>query len=897
MLDHTDKVDDQAPAGMLIVLLGSAAVFVLALLGVEMTRAAGNVASIWLPNVLAVGLVLRLQGSMRAVSFLLSAAGIFAANMVYGDVISISIGLTVANMLEIATALALLSALGFRRQDIVTTSGFFRFVGVSGLVAPVVGGLIGAAVLNELVGAPFLPVWQTWLMSGVLGAVILGPAVVTPVIYTVDRRPRALWEIAGWSLVSAAVIWLTSQTDMGYLIYLLPSLVIAAGIRLGLTASALVGAVLAVYIAWNVVAGIGSLPFEGDLLGTQIFLLTAILVSHVVALLWQQRINLEAEKANYLRAVQASKDGFLFVDADDRFVAWNEALTRMMPWIPENTETGQPAFRRENLLLLARIRAGETISDMPLSRTDGGDGANEFLLSAAPIFEDQIYQGATVSIRDVTESERLRRTVRQRAAELEAFIDATPDIVIGTDADGVVTVWNRMAEEFHGLPRHETLGKKIFEIGSSTEARALRERNFRRIMSGESIENVRSTRIRADGVERILMLSIKPVRDDTGQIIGSMANHRDVTELSETRQDADRYQMLLDNAFTAISDGLAIFDAQERLVRSNTAYDQQISGSLTPSLVGQTWEELVRRNLKNGNIDVPESEWEDWISDRRQKISAGGNTFIMQLRDNRWLLGNDYPIDGGGFISVRQDITKLKQTQEMLEMSNAELEQFAFVASHDLQEPLRKINSFGSILVSEYADNLPEDAQRFLQSMMRSASRMQDLIQDLLTYSRIQEHKSEPVTCNLADMARVATSNLQKQISDAGATVQIGDLGEARSDRAGIIRVIQIVVENAITYRHPDRPPRIEILPLPDEGKNVVFSIRDNGRGFDMRYADQIMEPFKRLHSQSEIPGTGMGLAIARKVLNATSGEIRIHGDEGQGAEFTIVLPGVQPLH
>ncbi len=154
MLDHTDKVDDQAPAGMLIVLLGSAAVFVLALLGVEMTRAAGNVASIWLPNVLAVGLVLRLQGSMRAVSFLLSAAGIFAANMVYGDVISISIGLTVANMLEIATALALLSALGFRRQDIVTTSGFFRFVGVSGLVAPVVGGLIGAAVLNELVGAP-----------------------------------------------------------------------------------------------------------------------------------------------------------------------------------------------------------------------------------------------------------------------------------------------------------------------------------------------------------------------------------------------------------------------------------------------------------------------------------------------------------------------------------------------------------------------------------------------------------------------------------------------------------------------------------------------------------------------------------------------------------------------
>lgn len=861
-----------------------------------MTRAAGNVASIWLANVVALGLLLRMQGLMRAVSFALCGVSILAANIMHGDSAGISLGLTAANLLEIAAATALLMAVGFKRKDIVSNRGFFSFVAIAGFIAPAIGGLAGASLLNELSGAPFIPVWQTWLMSGVLGAVILGPAVVAPVSYAMDRRPLAIWEIAGWSVTSALVVWFTTQTGLGSLIYVVPGLVIAAGIRLGLTASGLVGAILAVYVAWDIVAGTGNLPFEDNLLAGQIFLLTAITVSHVVALLWHQRIALEAEKENYVRAVQGSNDGILFVDADDSFVAWNEALTRIAPWIPDNRDGGLPAFRGENLELLARIRAGETITDMSMSRPDGEGGTRDFLLSAAPVIEGNIYQGATVSIRDVTESEQLRRTARLRAAELEAFIDATPDIVIGTDVEGVITVWNRTAEEFHGIPRHKTLGRKIYEIGPSAEARALRERNFRRIISGDTISNVRSTRVRADGASRIVMISIKPVRDDDGRIVGTMANHRDVTELTETREDAERYQMLLDNAFSAVSDGLAIFDAQEQLVLSNSAYNNLDGSDDRAPPVGTTWEVLVRQNLAKGLIDIPRSEWDDWIAERRRKIAEGGNSFIMRLKDRRWLLGNDYPIDGGGFIAVRQDVTELKQVQELLEVSNRELEQFAFAASHDLQEPLRKINSFGSILVSEYSDELPAEAGRYVQTMMRSASRMQDLIQDLLAYSKLQTSAADAVDCDLRDMAGAAISKLENRIAEVGATITVGDLGEVRADRTGLIKVIEILIDNAITYRKDDVPLKIDIVPKTAGRGHVAFSVRDNGIGFDMRFADQIMEPFKRLHSQSEIPGTGMGLAIVRKVLQSSEGEISVRSVQGRGSEFSVTLPEASPL-
>lgn len=891
-LARTSKEDSsEATTRLGVVIAGGVAVFLLALLGVEMTRAAGNVASIWLPNVVALGVLLRVKGATRLLSFLLSGVGIFAANHFYGDPVSISLGLTAANLLEIALGAIVLIGIGFERKNIVRSSGFFRFVAIAGVLAPLAGGFAGAMVLNQMVGAPFMPVFQTWVFSGVLGAVIIGPAIIAPVTFAMDRRPLAIWEIAGWSVASASIIWLTTTTQFGALVYLLPALVIVAGIRLGLTASGLVGAVLAVYVAWNLVTGAGNLPFGGDLLAGQIFLLGASIASHVVAILWHQRLALEGEKENYARAMQGSFDGILFVDADDRFIAWNDALVRIMPWIPDNPDAGRPAFRTENLEILARLRAGETFSDHRISRP-GPDGVvREFMLSGAPLMENGVYQGATVTIRDITENLLLRQTARRRAAELEAFIDSTPDVVIGTDAEGNITLWNRMAAEFHGLSKEEAVKIKIFDLAPTDEGRRERENNFRRVMSGETITGMNLERRRADGQNRRIVLSLSPVLDDAGLVVGAIGNHHDVTDLVDSRKMSEQLQVHLENAFAAVADGLAIYDAQDRLVRFNEAYLKLIGRTEENPPLGETWDEIILDNLERGLIRVPAEDRPAWIEERRVRRQSGGDSFVLNMGGGRWHLGNDYPIEGGGVISVRQDITSLKEAQEALEHSNKELEQFAFVASHDLQEPLRKINSFGSILVSDYKDDLPDEAQRFVQSMMGAANRMQELIRDLLAYSRLQKSETEPKLCDLNELVDSVVGSLEVQIAEAGASIEVEDLGSVKADRSSLLRVIQNLLVNAIKYRRTDVPLEVQIVGAPTDPSFVGFTVADNGQGFEMRFAEQIMEPFKRLHSQSDVPGTGMGLAIVQKILKTNGGSLKVQAEPGAGAAFTVYLP------
>jgi PAS domain S-box-containing protein len=891
MVERTNDAGMEISGRIAIVGVGAVAVFLLALLGVEMTRAAGNVASIWLPNVVALAVILRVRGNFRLLAFLASGLAIFLANYAHGDGAEMSLGLTVANMIEIGVAATLLVSTGFQQKDIVETAGFFRFVAVAGLVAPLVGGVAGAFALQELVGAPFFPVFQTWVMSGVLGSVIIGPAIIAPITFTMDRRPLALWEIVGWSVASAGMIWLTTQSGFGLLIYLLPTFVIAAGVRLGLTASGLVGAVLATYVAWDVVTGGESMPFADDLLAAQVFLLTAITLSHVMALLWHQRLNVESEKENYVRAFHGSSDGILFVDAQDRFVAWNDTLEKIAPWMARHLTAGLPEFRNENLALLARLRSGEIVSEHPINRPDGNGGHKDLLFTGAPIFDGGIYQGATVTLRDVTEAGRLRNAARQRAAELESFIDSTPDLIIGTDTTGAITIWNRTAEKFHGLSKADALGKMVFDLGSTEDSRKTRYSNFRRVMAGDAMVDVQATRKNAEGVERTLLLSIRRVLDINGNVTGSVGHHRDVTDLVSSRQQAEHARLLLDKAFGAVSDGLAIFDADEILVRCNDAYADLIGKRDADTAAGITWTEILYEQLGSGRIPMPDEEWDDWINDRRRLIADGGNTFVMQLSGGQWLLASDYPISGGGFISVRQDVTELKRAEMALEVSNRELGQFAFVASHDLQEPLRKINSFGSILATEFSDDLPEEAQQYTEFMMRAASRMQNLIQDLLAYSRLESARGPVTSCSLSELARIAVGNMTVAIEDVGATIEVGSLGTARVERSSMIQVIENLIANSVTYRDPSKALEIRIMPVAAPPNRVSFSVKDNGIGFDMRYAAQILEPFKRLHSHAQIPGTGMGLPIVEKILRSAGGELQVFGKDSVGAEFTIHLP------
>jgi PAS domain S-box-containing protein len=236
----------------------------------------------------------------------------------------------------------------------------------------------------------------------------------------------------------------------------------------------------------------------------------------------------------------------------------------------------------------------------------------------------------------------------------------------------------------------------------------------------------------------------------------------------------------------------------------------------------------------------------------------------------------------------------LAQYTLQLERSNRELQDFAFVASHDLQEPLRKIQAFGERLRSRSAQ-LDEQALDYLTRMQNAAARMQTLIQDLLAFSRVTT-KGQPFrSVALAEVLAEVLSDLEVRIEQAGATVEAGPLPRILADRTQMRQLLQNLVGNALKFRDKDRAPVVKLsartVPAPSGGEQIELSVADNGIGFEQKYAERIFGLFQRLHGRTEYEGSGVGLAICRKIAERHGGSITATGVPGHGATFTVTLP------
>jgi light-regulated signal transduction histidine kinase (bacteriophytochrome) len=233
-----------------------------------------------------------------------------------------------------------------------------------------------------------------------------------------------------------------------------------------------------------------------------------------------------------------------------------------------------------------------------------------------------------------------------------------------------------------------------------------------------------------------------------------------------------------------------------------------------------------------------------------------------------------------------------------LENSNRELEEFAYVASHDLQEPLRKIEAFGDRLASRYGGTLNEEGRLFLDRMQNAAHRMRRLINDLLAYSRVttKETKAKPV--DLDEVLSGVLADLQVRIDEVTAQITADPLPVVVADHTHMRQLMQNIIGNALKFRHKDRTPvltiKASIEPALDErnqtADRLTLTIADNGIGFDNRYKEQIFKIFQRLHGKLEFEGTGVGLATCRKIAERNGGSIDADGRPGEGATFTIVM-------
>jgi signal transduction histidine kinase len=405
---------------------------------------------------------------------------------------------------------------------------------------------------------------------------------------------------------------------------------------------------------------------------------------------------------------------------------------------------------------------------------------------------------------------------------------------------------------------------------------------------------------------RWILISEK--RTDDGGIVGTRS---DITELKRREiemlrisQQLHAKNMHFDSALGNMVQGLCMFDRDQRLIVVNRRY-LEIYG-FSPEVVkpGITLRGLMEYSVSLGNYTVEEAERA--LAERNDPARLRVRTVIKQrLKDGRIIAVMNEPMEDGGTIATYQDITDTERSAEKmieytkkLERSNRELADFAYVASHDLQEPLRKIEAFGDRLVKKYAATLPEEGRMFVNRMQSAAERMRLLISDLLSYSRITTNANPFEFNDLDEVVSGVLSDLQIRIEETEATVNVGDLPKLECDAMQMRQLLQNLIGNALKFRKPGEKPVINVaaeissthgLPMP--GPAAIIKIQDNGIGFDNQFKEQIFTIFQRLHSRNEYEGTGIGLATCRKIVERHQGLIEADGKPGEGSIFTITIP------
>jgi PAS domain S-box-containing protein len=374
--------------------------------------------------------------------------------------------------------------------------------------------------------------------------------------------------------------------------------------------------------------------------------------------------------------------------------------------------------------------------------------------------------------------------------------------------------------------------------------------------------------------------------DPAGRPLRMLGVVQDVTPRKQIEEQQRRFSAL----FEAAQDAVLIADDNRRYVEANPAAGYLLG--LHPSeLIGRRVEEFVL-DVRGRDVN---STWQQFrtngvqMGECRLRRADGTECHAEYSAATSFLPGLH--------LSILRDITDRKRAEEVLAekaseltRSNADLQQFAYVTSHDLQEPLRGIISFSQLLARRYSGQLGEDADQFLEYIVSGAHRMKGLIDALLTYSRVVNVGAVPFAPVRLDAAiHSASMNLQTAVEESRAQVTQDPLPTVLADQVQLVQLFQNLISNAIKYRLPEVTPRIHISATRAAGHCVV-SVRDNGIGIDADQAERIFGVFERLHGK-DIPGTGIGLAICKRIVEKHGGRIWVESRQGEGATFRFTLP------
>lgn len=548
---------------------------------------------------------------------------------------------------------------------------------------------------------------------------------------------------------------------------------------------------------------------------------------------------------------------------------------------------------------------------------------------------DRIIDGIAL---DITPTKQAAEALRRQQEILQTIFDHIPVMLDFLNPQGQIQWTNRAWEQTLGWKTEEIQGRDIFaELFPDLE---YREYVINYIQAAEAAWGEFKTRTR-DG--RIIDTTWANVRLSDGSTIGI---GQDITARKQAEQELQRqtqYRQLLAEMALRIRESLKL----EVMLQTTVAELQPLFGAdrvlfyrLLPNCNGKVvaeavvpgWQSILGRELIDRCFeeeylkqyqqaihawsDVEQAGFQDCHLEMLRRFDIRANLVVpILLKDKLWGLlfvqqcsaprqWDEIEVDllrqltNQLSIALAQAELLEQQTNYAQELarSNAQLEHFAYVASHDLQEPLRTLSSYAKLLSRRYSDQLDDKGNRFIQYILEEALRMQALINDLLWYSRVDRQVQNFASTSCAAVFDIVVSHLQQAISNSDARVTRGELPTIIADETQMVQLFQNLIGNAIKYRRSE-PPVVRVEAQRQEGE-WLFWVRDNGIGIDPKYFERIFALFQRLHTQEEYPGTGIGLAIAAKIVERHGGRIWVESELGRGATFYFTIPdrGVSTL-
>jgi PAS domain S-box-containing protein len=495
----------------------------------------------------------------------------------------------------------------------------------------------------------------------------------------------------------------------------------------------------------------------------------------------------------------------------------------------------------------------------------------------------------------------------RKKAEFEAIFNSIPDAVVFANTDRKVVMINPAVTKIFGYTEEEVVGKsaEIFYADRESFEKAGRD-IYLNTAKGEN-EPFEIRYRRKDGTVFDAETLASRVRDHDGKVIGLFAIHRDITERKETEKRLEESRLLIQKIADTTPDILYVFDIiAHNLVYVNNAlnrtlgYSQKDIQAMGESLYARIIHPEDLPKVLGVIAECEKKNDEDIIElDFRVQHSSDGwlclstrNIIFSRTEDGlpKEILGVAHDITGSKLIEEERE--RLLQD---LTRSNKDLEQFAYIASHDLQEPLRMITSYVNLIGQRYKGRFDKDADEFIAYAANGAAHMKALLNDLLAYSRVGTHGEPFELTDLNDSVKTATDNLKKSMDQSGTEIKHGHLPAVFADKVQMVQIFQNLIENALKFCGSE-PPRIHISA---EWKKTewVISVKDNCMGIDPKHFDRIFIMFKRLHPGDKYPGTGIGLAVCKKIIERHCGRIWVESELGKGSIFYFTIPVNNPAN